>query len=78
MLETFAAIYTGIFSALGLASPLKRFLFGTAAGFSAQLLLKPSIAYDKRSGNAKAFLSETLFPWYLISILPGIVFALFF
>jgi len=73
---SFLDFYTGFFDALGLSSPFTRFLFGTALGFSGQLLLKPSISYH-RNGTAKQFLSETYIPWYVLSALPGLVFALF-
>lgn len=73
----FLDIYTSVFTTLGLESPFVRFLFGTAVGFAGQLLLKPSISYH-RDGSAKEFLSQTYFPWYVVSVLPGAIFSLFF
>lgn len=70
------AIYEGFFSFLGLANPLKRLLFGTAIGFSLQLIVKPKISY-REDGTAKKF-GETLFPWYVLALIPGVIFALFF
>lgn len=74
-MSSLVAAYASLFEFLGLASPFKRFLLGTALGFSTQLLLKPSISYDKK-GNAKGF-SQTFVPWYLFSVIPGIIGALF-
>lgn len=73
----FLDLYTSIFSSLGLESPFVRFLFGTAVGFASQLLLRPSISYH-RDGSAKEFLTQTYFPWYAVSVLPGLIFSLFF
>ena len=73
---SFVEFYMSVGNMLGLASPFKRFLFGTVAGFAVQLVVRPSISYRK-DGSAKA-LGETLLPWYVISVLPGILFALFF
>ena len=76
MLEGLAYIYETFFSALGLASPWKRLFFGCIVGFGGQFMLKPSISYNK-NGTAKQFPSETLLPWYALSVVPGIIFALF-
>ena len=73
----FLDFYTSFFSVLGLESPFIRFLFGTTVGFAGQLLLKPSISY-RRDGSTKEFLTETYFPWYVVSVLPGLLFGLFF
>lgn len=73
----FVDFYKSLFVGLGLQSPFIRFLFGTAVGFSGQLLLKPSISYH-RDGSAKEFLTQTYFPWYVVSVLPGLIFGLFF
>lgn len=70
-------IYQSVFVALGLGSPFTRFLFGTAVGFATQLLLKPSISY-RRDGSAKLFFTETYFPWYVVSVLPGLIFGFVF
>lgn len=71
----FIDLYTSVFTVLGLASPFKRFLFGTTLGFAAQLVLKPSISYDSK-GNAKS-LGQTFVPWYLLAVIPGIIAAFF-
>jgi hypothetical protein len=73
----FVDLYTSFFSALGLDNEFTRFFFGAAVGLGTQFLLKPSISYT-RNGKAKAFISETYFPWYFFAIVPGLVFALFF
>lgn len=73
----FVDLYMNLFSALGLGSSFTRLLFGTAAGFAGQLLLKPSLSYHK-DGSAKQFLSETYIPWYVLSVIPGVIFSLFF
>lgn len=75
MLKTLLEAYTGFFSILGLSSPFTRFLFGSALGFAGQLIVKPSLSY-KRDGTAKKFISETFFPWYVISLIPGAIFGL--
>lgn len=73
----FVDLYQTVFVSLGLHSPILRFLFGTAVGFGTQLLVKPSISYHK-DGTAKEFLTQTYFPWYVVSVLPGLIFGLFF
>lgn len=70
-------VYTGFFEFFGLGSPFTRFLFGTALGFAGQLLLKPKLSYHS-NGAAKEFLSETYTPWYVLSVLPGLIFSLVF
>ena len=77
MSSTLLALYTGFFGALGLTNEISRFLFGAAVGLGTQFLVKPSISYQK-NGKAKAFISETFFPWYFWAFVPGLIFALFF
>ena len=74
LVELADALRNGLAS-LGLGSVFSRFLFGAALGFGGQLVLKPSISY-RSDGSAKTF-GETYVPWYVASIIPGIVFAFF-
>lgn len=59
----------------GLGTPFRRFLFGTTLGFGLQLVLKPSISY-RQDGSPKKF-GESFLPWYIASVIPGAVLALF-
>ena len=71
--------YTYIFTALGLQNEWARLLFGTALGFAGQLILKPGISYHHgKGGKAKLFIKETYFPWYIVSLIPGVIMFLFF
>lgn len=69
-------VYTSFFTTLGLDSPWTRLIFGSAIGLGVQYLAKPSISYHK-TGKPKTF-KETLFPWYVLALVPGIIFSLFF
>lgn len=76
MLESLVLFYESVGTLLGLGSPWKRLFFGSLTGFAGQLIVKPSISYNK-DGTAKK-LGETLFPWYGWIIAPGVIFSLFF
>lgn len=75
-MSKFVEVYTFIGDSIGLGSPLTRFLFGTCLGFGLQLILKPSISYHK-NGKPKSFITETYAPWYIVSLLPGLIGGLF-
>lgn len=72
----FVAAYESFFAFLGIESPFKRFLLGTALGFTGQMLIKPSLSYTS-NGKAKSFPSQTYLPWYLLAVIPGLIWALF-
>lgn len=69
---------------LGLSSPWARLVFGTSLGFAAQMIIKPSISYDKNF-QAKSFYltsskgdkNSTFFPWWVWPLSGGIIFSVF-
>lgn len=70
-------------AAIGLGTPYGRFAAFSVLGFAGQLYLKPGIAYTKE-GRMKPFSlfsskkeESTLVPWWVLSIVPGLLGALF-
>lgn len=69
-------------AAIGLGTPYGRFAAFSVLGFAGQLYLKPGIAYTKE-GRMKPFrllskeAESTLVPWWVLSIVPGLLGALF-
>jgi len=67
---------------LGLNSPWARLIFGGALGFAGQMIIKPSVSYDK-SGSSKDFYffssgkNSTLLPWWIWPISGALLFSLF-
>ena len=82
-------LFRNSMSAIGLGSPIVRGLVFAGLGFIAEEYFKPTIAYVKQGEAyyAKAFSltdngnategTTTLFPWWSIPLLAGLVGALF-
>jgi len=67
---------------LGLNSPWARLIFGASLGFAGQMILKPSMSYDK-NGQSKDFYlfssgkNSTLLPWWIWPVVGGLFFSVF-
>lgn len=81
MLDSFFSSLGNLMVTLGLGTPTRRLFFGVVAGFAGQMLIKPSISYNK-DGTARSFITSkekntTILPWYSWPILAGLLFSLF-
>lgn len=84
-MSSFVFAITNTLAAIGLGTISGRFITGAVAGFATQLVLKPSISYtkdgrmrsfaltDKNNNNKEA----TYVPWWMLTLLPGLLLAVF-
>ena len=68
---------------LGLGSPGVRFVVGSALGAVLVWAIRPGVSFDA-AGQPRQFAlfatadeDSTALPWYLLSMLPGVIFAVF-
>ena len=81
MLDRFFTSLGNLMVTLGLGTPTRRLFFGVVAGFAGQMLIKPSISYNK-DGTARPFITSkskntTILPWYSWPAIFGLFFGLF-
>lgn len=69
---------------LGLSSPWARLVFGASLGFAGQMILKPSISYDRNNQSKSFYLTaskgdknSTFFPWWIWPLSGAVVFSVF-
>lgn len=70
-------------STLGMATPQRRFIVGTALGAIIVWAVRPSVAFNER-GEAKDSVftgdphgDNTSLPWYALAAIPGVLMAVF-
>lgn len=85
-METLANIPAMIFGPIGLTTPLRRFLFTSAGGTMAELMIKPPWAFDESGkmrpwampfGGGEVSPGCTFTPLGFFPILLGIILSLF-
>lgn len=70
-------------ASMGMATPARRFIVGTAAGALLVWALRPSSSYDEQ-GQAKSWTivssdpDATSLPWWGLAMIPGVIFSTFF
>ncbi len=69
---------------LGMGTPAKRFIVGTAAGAAIIWAVRPPSSFDQ-NGQAKSWVvisdpsqDSTAIPWWALAMVPGIIFSTFF
>lgn len=68
---------------MGMATPARRFIVGTAAGALIVWAMRPSSSYDE-SGQARDWTlasddpNATSLPWWGLAMIPGVIFSTFF
>lgn len=68
---------------LGMATPGKRFIVGSAIGTALVWALRPGMAFDA-SGQPKSWTmisdgsqDSTALPWWALAVAPGVIFSVF-
>lgn len=71
-------------ASLGMATPAKRFVVGTAVGAALVWAFRPEAAYDA-NGQPKSWVmiadpsqDSTSVPWWGLAMIPGVIFSTFF
>lgn len=69
---------------LGMETPAKRFIVGSAVGAAIVWAIRPPSSFDQ-NGQAKSWVvisdpsqDSTAIPWWGLAILPGVIFSTFF
>lgn len=69
---------------LGMGTPTKRFVVGTAIGTALVWALRPGSSFDA-AGNPKGWVmtsdpaeDSTSLPWWALAVAPGVIFSAFF